>query len=224
MDNCILRNYKYDKARKAIPLVIRNEPIRAIRLQDFVVHEEIVKLNEYTEMLFKNLDNNRRKKVARLNNLKAAKSICKRLRFKEINLGGEFIFDSYCPEIEIVKWVKDKSLCNIDIDKLLGERYIGDEAIQYCTFAISISPPSSHSTLTLRDDPDSFVDVVLRDRISLFFHNGSLKLSEVMSAIDRTHIFFHIRYISKIHVLKDNLSLRKDNLSLKKEEHLELRD
>lgn len=212
MDKCLLRNYKYERTQKAIPILALNNPIMAIRLVDFIVDEEAVKLNEYVEMLFRNLDNNRRKKVARFSNLKAAKAICKRLRFKQINLGGEFVFDSYCPEIEIIKWVKDKSLSSVDIDKLLGNRYLGNEVIQYCTFVVSISPPSSHTTLMLREDPNAFADVVLRERISLFYHNGSIKLSEVMSAIDRTHIFFHVKYVSKVHLFEEeHPELRKND-------------
>lgn len=198
MDRCLSDKYKYDGKKNAIPVSINNEPILALRLQDFILHEEAVNLKKYADLVFQNVDDNRRKKVAKVHNEMATKILCKRMVFKSLMIKGKgYTLSSFCPEILIVQWVKNKYLCNVDFDKLLGEQYIGNDNEQYITYVIAINPPGPHTTLTLREpniDKVDFADIVLQERISIFYHTGSIKLSEVMDKSDRLHFYFRVKY------------------------------
>lgn len=217
MDKCLSENYVFDSKRLAIPVMVGDKPILAVRLQDLIMHEEATNLRKYADLLFKDVDDKRRKKVAKIKNKAAVKIICKRMGFKQFRMGDKsFTLSSFCPEILVVRWVKDKYLSSIDFDELLGKQYIGNENEQYITYVVAVNPPSSHTTLTIRDDHDrqnfqtenssdqprstdnksiDFADIVLQERISMFYHSGSLKLTEVMGQ-ERTHFYFRVKYMS----------------------------
>ena len=205
MDKCLSENYVFDSKRLAIPVVVGDRPILAVRLQDLIMHEEAINLRKYADLLFENINDKRRKKIARVKNKTAVKIICKRMGFKQFRMGDKnYTLSSFCPEILVVRWVKDKYLSSVDFDEVLGKQYIGNENEQYITYIVAINPPGSHTTLTLRDDhlvdqsrstdnTIDFVDIVLQERISMFYHSGSLKLTEVMEQ-ERTHFYFRVKY------------------------------
>ena len=191
MDRLLLASKKL-KTTDAIPMILDGRPMMALRLINFMDEEEIIKLKEYANMVFADTDDNRRKKVARLKNTKAAKKICKRFKFKKFKLGDSlYEIDSYMEDVEIIRWVRNKSLCDISQDKLWGAKYSGDEKTQYVTYVVSLDGPGAHTTLVAHDGE---TDVIIQSRISLMFHNGSVSLKEVMFREDRTHLFFHIKY------------------------------
>jgi hypothetical protein len=198
MDQCLLANYEYDGRRNAVPIEVNNNPILALRLQDLITKDEAMKLREYAELVFADIDDNRRKKIAKVMNKTATKLICKRIGFKNILINGKkFRLSSYCPEVLIVRWVKEKYLSGVDFDETLNKKYIGNNREQYLTYVISVDQPTSHTTLKIRDNNSdkNFVDVVLHERIAIVYHSGGIHLSEVMSKIDRTHFYFRVKYL-----------------------------
>jgi hypothetical protein len=191
MDRYLLAKRKLDK-KNAIPILINTQTILSTRLIDLLANEEVTKLREYADSIFSSTDDLRRKKVARAKSKAATKKICSRFKFKKLKIKGLiYNLDSYCEDIEIIRWIHDKSLCDINFVSLLGDKYLGDESTQYITYVVSIDPPGAHTTL-VTDIGE--VDVVLQERISLMYSNGTINLREVMYKKDRTQFFFHMKY------------------------------
>lgn len=195
MNNCILKKRIFESTQKAEPLLSNSKAnMFAIRMIDLLNEMEVEKLQEYTELLFAQIDDKRRKKFARVRNYEAAKSICKRLKLKKIKIDEEqFAFDDYCEDIEIIVWLQNKFLSGTNHRTLTKNKYVQDSDLVFLTIVISLDPKTVHTVITDEQD-EELASVNIFERTSLLFCEKLYKLRETMFNANRTQIYFHMRY------------------------------
>lgn len=204
MDKCLLKKRHYDRKDKVIPLEINGQLQLAFNLIDLLDEVEIDKLQKYTEMLFANTDDNRRKKLAVIENKKVASIICGRIGnglLKTYTLSNvKYEMDEFCTTIEVIQWVKDKFLNEITFNSLTKNKYLGDGEYMYLTFVIGIDPPSLSpiTKLAFVGNPDVNIEMKLCSRISLMYCSSYLETRESIAMANRTQIFFHVRYRAQV--------------------------
>lgn len=195
MDKCLLKNYKFNANDYCIPLEIDKQRVLALRMDHFIHKEEVYKLQEYVGLLFKNLDDNRRKKYAIIKNREAVKYICKRFIYKEYILDGiAYEFIDYCDDIEVITWLKDKFVSDKTFNDITNNKYINTDDM-YMTYVIGIDDDTPISKIKKNDFTS---DIRISSISSLLFCSKNLSLVESIGAIDRTHIYFHVKYQPKI--------------------------
>lgn len=213
MDKCLLKKVNYNMNRGFIPIAINDQPVLAGLMKNLMADQEISKLTEYVDKVFANIDDNRRRKFAIVENRDAAKHVCRRIKQSSYKIDGViYEFSHYCDEIEIVRWIKDKCVsdkqyCNMTNNKYRESATTDD--IMYITCVIGLDPGNS-VTKAVYDLPDEepestsdeselpYVRLHICDKLSLMYNESSIKLVEEISQVDHTQIYFHMAYRAKI--------------------------
>lgn len=197
MDNCLIANFKYDKRIGLLPMKIGDEPVLALRALRLLDRREVDKLMEYVDLALAKLDNNRRRKFAKVRNKKAAKRLCSRVKIKELIYDNKiYQFHDYCEQIEIVRWLGEKFVSDKSYSNMVEDIYQkSDDMIMTCV--IGLDPPESSSMLSFINR-DEVAQIRISEYNSLLYCENSLCLKEVMSKYDHTQIYFHMIYKPKI--------------------------
>jgi len=202
MDKCLLSKHNYDKNSKCVPLTINNSNVLAVQLSHVLDHNEVSQLQKYVELLFEGLDDKRRKKIARLRNRKAAKRVCSRFINRSYEIDGVvYEFVEYCEDIEVVTWLKDKYLSEITFDRITGNKYKTHE-FMYMTYVIGLDTGAPTSKLCFHET-DTCTAIRITDKAGLMYCESHLMLSEELGAIDRTQIYFHVKYQPRVVEIKN---------------------
>lgn len=197
MDNCLIANFKYDKRIGLLPMKIGDEHVLALRALRLLDRTEVNKLMEYADLALAKLDDNRRRKFAKVRNKKAAKRLCSRVKIKELIYDDKiYQFHDYCEQIEIVRWLGEKFVSDKSYSSMVGDIYQkSDDMIMTCV--VGLDPPESSSMLSLIGQ-DEITQIRISEYNSLLYCENSLCLKEVMSKYDHTQIYFHMVYKPKI--------------------------
>jgi hypothetical protein len=183
-----------------LPLYINDIPVFAIRVSHLLDRNEIMKLEEYVDLVFANVDGNRRKKYAVVNNKKAVKRICKRIRQKQYRVGDViYDFDDYCEQIEIIQWQKDKFVSDISHRDLTKRKYC-DSDIMYVTCVIGLGPQSANTKVRIGEG-QQFTKVRISGNNALMYYESHISLQEEISTVDHTQIYFHMIYRPKVEAM-----------------------
>lgn len=190
------------KSRTAIPMksFLKNK-ILTVEIHDLIEDEECEKLLEYTDLLFEKMDNRRRKKFALVHNMEAADKLCSRYLppYIKIILNGKicnYKYDNCCSEIEIIQWVPDMSLKNLQYNKITENKYINiPEEYYIITYLVCIdNTGSTNTTIESLSDKTVSEKICLNRQRSVIFDSRSVATKEIMSDHPRTQIYFHAKY------------------------------
>ena len=212
MDKCLLKKVSYDMNRGFIPIAINDQPVLAGLMKNLLTGMEISKLTEYVDKVFANLDDNRRRKFAVIENHNAAKYVCRRIKQSQYKLNGIiYEFSHYCNEIEVVRWVKDRCVSDKQYCQMTNNKYrepVTTDDVMYITCVVGLEsggpvtkvmhdpPDQSHDSSDSDDTP--YVRLHICDTLSLMYNETDIKLVEEISPIDHTQIYFHMAYRAKI--------------------------
>lgn len=224
MDKCLLKKVNYDMNRGFVPIMIDDKPVLAGLLQKLLTNQEVAKLTEYVDKVFANVDDNRRRKFAVVENRNATKFICRRIKQKQYKINGNiYEFSHYCDEIEIVRWIKDKCVSDKQYCDMTGNRYRESQTtddIMYITCVVGLESAKSvtkvvNSPVRIQDyrladqsrhyddqssseDELPLVRVRISDTYALMYNETDIKLVEEISQVDHTQIYFHMAYRAKV--------------------------
>lgn len=190
------------KTRTAIPMksFLKNK-ILTVEIHDLIEEEECLKLLEYVDLLFENINNRRRKKYALIYDREAANKLCSRYMppFIKIIFNGKvcnYKHDSCCDEIEVIQWVPDMSLKNTQYNKITENKYVNiPEEYYIITYLVCIDNTGSTNTIVEAiADGDISEKICLNRQRSLIFDSRSAVTKEIMANHPRTQIYFHSKY------------------------------
>lgn len=198
MEKLFKKKYK----PKEIIQIPEMDNVFLVRILRLLEKNEIQKIQNYTDEIFKQIDDNRRRKTFTIKNKNLTKLFTQRYLYKKIIINGKiYSFNDFHEEIEIIKWLKNKPLNEKTFNKITKNKYItNDDDNIYLTYIIGLNTkfPNIKIKNLLTDEIQDTKIYINKINTLIYSHNHYELIHFMDLSEDYTFIYFHLTYKSMV--------------------------